>query len=348
MKRFILTLALALTLMVGLSACTASNNSSPGDPAPSKASGENSQSQVPSQDVVTGGNSGTEPVSAVSKGLLIAEHNPRSYVFNIYCLDPDTGYMSLFTSFTLPKWKDSTVELAYMAPRVFNRTSFSEDYSKMAVTQSDPIAVIVHAGWLDTQGNFFNVTEPLNLSDLAGNIGFVALGFANGYFGFGAVEGDYYVPLDDLNPGAAVEGDYMAVGRPFEEKNGVYGLLFNGSSIPKYKPSQVTCWLDDGRCIANTTDGESVIVDPRTGAETAYIPADGGRHHGGVISPDGTRIAYMSGASLVLAGSPTNVPLAPDIFVIPVDGGTPVQVIMKNCPFDLNSESTAYTLIDWI
>ena len=228
--------------------------------------------------------------------------------------------------------------------------SVSADFSKISCTKFFRNGGSSHAGWIDTEGNFFDVTEALGLqiqSDFGPEIHYYPVGFYNGLFGFEERKREsvnslytitqYYVPLDNISPEAIQKGDVRTVGHPFDEND---GLLKNSIGGRKYTPADVTSWIDDTRCIvdakaAYTTNVDSYIVDVATQTESAYIPGDSRDNWSGIISPDGTRIAFLSSPRQTFTR--TN-----DIYITSVNGGDPVKV---NCSL---APEKGYTLIAWI
>lgn len=266
--------------------------------------------------------------------------NPRLY--EIYCLDPDTGATSLFTSFLLPTPEPGAKFDLYGAR--LNRYLFSDDYSKMNVFAIMAENSDQHVGWVDTQGNFFDVTEALGLqrkSDFDDPVDHKPEGFANGCIGFGYNTSrdnvfmyvESYVPVDNPVPEAVQEGSVRSLGHSLAEDDKFLGGL---------KSRDITSWIDDHRAIVNvyTMAGnveKSIIVDTDSQTEIAYIPGDSRYNSYGVASPDGTQIAFMS--------KPKNGSGGTDIYITSVDGGDPVKVDTSGCPFDLDSEYCI--LIDW-
>lgn len=107
--------------------------------------------------------------------------------YEIYCFNPETGSESLVSRFTLWTSSDEYSPSSYRLRGIVDRTAFSSDYGKMACTKYFTNNGETHAGWLDTEGNFFDVTEALGLqskSDFDDPVPYWAAGFQDGFFGY--------------------------------------------------------------------------------------------------------------------------------------------------------------------
>lgn len=166
---------------------------------------------------------------------------------------------------------------------------FSDDYQKMVWTRD--LQGMSHAGWIDTEGNFFDVTGELDLhpnGDFSKKQDYYACGFYEGYFVFKLREDNEYqvdqyhtfcVPIDNIVPEAIEDRD------PFsffpERSNSIYDDV-------------ATDWVGDSIFITNTYDANSVLYNTESGEKTEYIPESSRMNWNGVLSPDGTQIAFMS------------------------------------------------------
>lgn len=317
----ILMVLLAVGLAVGLYGCGGS------------ADGPTSRSSVPASQAVTDVPA-PEPTPAPelkTHGLVIMEYDqPADYT--VYCFDLETGEKNVISSFHLSEDDDIHARWSDL-PFVF-----SSDFTKTVGEKTMPGDEHSHVGWFDTEGNFFDVTEALGLQ--AGN--YRALGFSEDLFGYNSLRpsGYYYVPVDQVSPKAVQEGLAMVVGHP---DGG--GILYTADT------KTITDWLDDTRCIVNAwpylESGRSLvseIVDMESRTVINYIPDDFELSWtwNGVLSPDGTQIAFM--AQEKRDGAKT------DIYIMPVNGGRADK--LECHPFELRSPhvnaSPGCTLIGWI
>lgn len=280
--------------------------------------------------------------------------------FPVFALNPETGGERLIASFHISNASynnfqtDSTLFLPVASePR---REWFSGDFSKMAVTKVFNQTNEYHAGWIDTSGNFFDVTEALGLQSKDEEdppASYHATGFAGGLFGYyqGAPsENDsFYLPVDDISASAVQRGDVRCAGRPYDQD----GSLTSGQDAEKIYPHQVTSWIDETRCIANNQEDSSVIVDTKSKASAKYLPGGARTAWNGVISPSKEKIAFMSQPN----GSKEKTSETIDIYIAPVNGGRPekadvysdfVKGVGHTYMYDPSWESLFYwTLIDW-
>lgn len=105
--------------------------------------------------------------------------------------------------------------------------------------------------------------------------------------------------------------------------------------------------LNDGY-VVGYKDIDSFIVDTAAQNVTEYIPGNSRNNWNGILSPDGTKIAFMSAPRGIY--SPAYFPET-DIYIIPIEGGDPVKVTGHS--FSLGREAYAEhtktcVLIDWI
>lgn len=366
-----LLLALLMAGLVGLTAC-GSNTSGPapessaltlGSSEEESSMGASSEAAVPTPEATEPPTSMLEPeqnlVYGPANGLIVAEADVdqdtyTAIAYTVYSIDPDSGEVGTVARFQVPESTDAdfyysiSLDGIWDAHRDIKRYFFSDDYSKLCAVKVSRSTGEMHAGWIDTSGSFFDVTEALGLQsqDDSETIGlFVPQGFAAQYFGYTQQFADtlnflyHYIPVNNPIPGEIHEGKVNMIGRPYGDNGGLLGDEY----LAKYYPIHVSSWIDEQRCIANLTTGydepsNSVIVDTATGAETEYIPQSTNKNSNGIISPDGTKIAYTSKADVYGA--------ATDIFIIPADGGEPVKVSIQNAPFSLDLQGSC-VLIDW-
>lgn len=365
MKKRIFPLLLALC--VALSLCACGDNASGEDPAPASNADVNvgvvgSAGEYPpnNSDPVNAPNSDTtetevgeqtgedanapaaEVVTTLPEGLIIMTttdsgmRNPK-----ISCIDPVTGESQVIAEFNFaPKTLQDTVYY-FPARQLFCncRNWFSADYSKVAVSRSDEHNQSC-AGWIDTDGNFFNVSEALgqlNRGDFDDPVQYYAAGFSDDgyYYIYRQVDGAgistpisyHYVPIDNLTASAIQDG-----------------LPFAG--IDYDPPADLSDYIDGSRYLINTSDGVSKIFDVVTEETMTYVPGTSRLSWNGVVSPDGSQVAFMS--------QPKN-DITKDIYVMPLAGGDPVKVVtdgfklssQQDCKNGRGPDGQCTMLIDW-
>ena len=164
--------------------------------------------------------------------------------------DPDTAEETVIAAFTYAAKPAQDSEYYFQAGELVRET-FSSDYSRMAVTKCFTGTTERHAGWLDTEGNFFDVTKTLGRrasGHYGGPVECYALGFAGCWFGYcqhipdSTFYMDFFVPVDMVKPGAVQESTLKMLvpagpdGNPIPaERNDVYA------------PWRTADWLDGMR-----------------------------------------------------------------------------------------------------
>ena len=197
------------------------------------------------------------------------------------------------------------------------REWFNDDYTKMAITRYDNNKGETHAGWLDENGNFFDVTEKLGLQsegDFSDPANYEAVGFTEEYYAYrdnNIQGGFYYVPVGDISTSAVIKGSPFPNGDDSDRYNSIY------------KKYDITDWIDSHTFFYNTGDvysaGSSVILDLETEETKTYIPGSSRNNWNGVLSPDGTEVAFMS--------EPLSGNEGAGLFITPLSGdGEPARV----------------------
>lgn len=321
MKRKLLTAIFAASMAIALCACGSSSDApaAPSNPdtvpayAPSideligsddsRAPDAEGPVQTTPQEQETEQNelAGVDP-----QGLILWEQtNPgeggNPIHTTVYTLDPETGETATVSSFTYKEGTDlggyylSAGKYGLLSAYTYGsgQYRFSDDFSKLAIDKVVSSNSEVHAGWIDLDGNFFDVTEALGLqskSDFDEPVKYYVAGFSDNYFCYydKLAEAYYYVPVDDVAPAT------VQAGKPS-----------NLDSVPEsrqFAPRDVTSWIDDTHCLINnsyTRQGvgdwvDSVILDTESQTTTGYVPGNSRVSWNGVVNPDGTRIAFMS------------------------------------------------------
>lgn len=227
------------------------------------------------------------------------------------------GESTVSGSYVTPEGSGNVIGGGYYATR---REWFDDDYDRMAITWMDSASAEVHAGWLDVDGEFFDVTVALGLeakSDFDSPTKHNAIGFSeDGYFVYKSLVGDgpnafwefYHVPLDNLFVGAVESGIWLpGAGEDFQSQN--RGLRFSDYDS------------GSGRLLLNTSASVSHLCSGTDDAGETYVPGDSRLSWNGVFSPDGASVAFMS---------KPNKGGAVDIYTMPLSGGDPVKINTDN------------------
>ena len=264
-----------------------------------------------------------EPEPIEEEGLIFTNKVEREgeTTYSVVCFHPDTLEETVISTFTFDSAEVSDRGY-YFCGAGMTREAFSSDYSRMAVTKCYAGTTKRHAGWIDTAGNFFDVTKALGRKaegHYGGPAEFYALGFAGCWFGYyqhipdSAAYMDFYVPVDMVKRGA-VQGSTF---RFFTSPDGEDGNPVSETSGEAYAPWNVTVWLQDMR--------RTITGDPNA------FPDDWDL----VRSPDGTKMAYMS-LPKPEGGS------EPDLYITSTDG-EPVKVT----GYSFSLGENGFVLIDW-
>lgn len=277
-------------------------------------------------------------------GLILATQNYRralsstitqGTVLQIYVVDPVTGSQTLWSQFGTT---NPNVSMGYTYTRNAE-TQFNNNYTKFATNLlkaeiNEFGNYLEHAGWLDQNGNFFDVSAALDHHN----------GWAIGFYGpedsfyFGTIEsrkgpnnkiytrilackateeeilrGEYHIigTDDDCKTDESYYNNYIdkdIVG--FTEVTGRWGEL-EGQTITSHtltvtseaEPSKKIFIVDylpmpGYPRVLPIQNYESLLCDSTTGALIHYLPdsykTDNKSEWGGVLSPDGTTVAYLT------------------------------------------------------
>lgn len=268
--------------------------------------------------------------------------------FIVVNIDPDSGNIATLARFVdMSRSADGKYHY-YLMERIPSHTNyreiFSPDFDKIALTQMDAESGVTHAGWMDSNGEFFDVTAVLypdagsSFSDVVRH---VSSGFTeDGYFVYNDnhyVEGSSYfsVPINNVSLSEVAEYSWGNIG----------STCANGERII------VTDHITSTRHLVDHKDAYagigSKIYDEESDELYDYIPESNRTNWGGVVSPDGEKIAFLS-----IPDGGTKI----SIFITSLSGGEPTELVMSptlNDVFgDLNSSdilksSARCTLIDW-
>lgn len=291
-----------------------------------------------------------EPATTPSGLILMTTTDSNLRDPKIYSVNIETGESELVAEFNFaPRTLQDTI--LYFPAAGFScghREWFTSDYSKIAVSRTDSQSGQNCAGWIDVNGDFFNVSEALgqlDRGDFDDPVVYLAIGFTDdGFFVYKQVSGlgvngkssYHYVPVDNVNPSEIRDGI------PFP------GYDEDGLNLSKGVFSKVTVsdYIGGSRYLINTSDGVSQIFDAATGEKTNYVPGTSRFSWHGVLSPDESQVAFMSQPK---SGTKK------DIYIMPLEGGDPVNVPTDN--FQLSSQHGCETghdygsqitmLVDW-
>lgn len=303
---------------------------------------------------------GTEDIpSAKPKGIIamIHEYTYTSVFYEtIISINPKNGQVKL-----IAKFPNSIKKLGIIhdpeggVPGYANfRHLFSDDYSKRATIKYFSEDNSSHAGWLDTDGNFFDVSKAAGevpKSDFAEKPNHMVAGFTwDGLFAYRTVFKATIPIYHIVDPDNLSKGKYKKVKNVWDRHATV--------NDPDLKP---TDWINDTRCLAdyyigasesmtgmcNSVQRNSVIFDTKSKKIIEYIPgANSSRNNwSGVVSPNGKKIAFLS----KLSGN-SDVGL----YITSPKGGEPVKLEVdapdeqKLRLEEVGTSSTIYcTLLDW-
>lgn len=258
---------------------------------------------------------------------LIAEVKMGNYDLTVVNLNPETGVYYEIKKFSLQFSEDQNRVSYSMADNRYAtyRDCFSNDFSKLACTKKFGNNGETHAGWLDSQGNFFDVTEKLGLESKEGfsndPVYYGAVGFAEDdsfVYKFqkpGSMPQYYYISTDNVSSDLIMEGD------SYKNSN-----FYEFDMDAPFFHCEPTCWLNDTQCIVDYGN-DSVILDltvPSAYKEYSmvdYIPETKRSNWGGISSPDGGKIAFIS--------CDASVDNPPELFTVPTEGGEPVEINNK-------------------
>lgn len=357
MKKKLLALLLAVGMAVSLCACGDSGDSgaapvydeSPTAPDSSWAAEEPNETTEPDSEPMppesTTDAQIPDPAPIVTEpdkpeGLIIMTTTSSGFAAGttdiiISNIDPTTGTATTISRFTFGNVRsDDTSLTSYITPEgsgitmgggyyATRREWFDDDYDRMAITLSNSASAELHAGWIDMDGEFFDVTTALGLeakNDFDVPTKHNAIGFSeDGYFVYKSLMGDgsnahwefYHVPLDNLSINAVEEGIWLpGAGETFQSKTS--DLRFSD-------------WdANSGQFLLNTNKKISYLCASTDDVGETYVPGESRLNWNGVFSPDGTFVAFMSQPK---TGGVVN------IYTMPLAGGDPVKVATDG--FDL-------------
>lgn len=213
------------------------------------------------------------------------------FTVDLTCLNIDIGTNQSVSAFEFDVGQKD-IQAGYIMPasatlfgQLYNRGLFSEHYDKMALGRFSDDAGIVSAGWMDQNGNFFDVSGALGLEPEYG-IGFEAVGFCGDYFVFGEYKNantgtNYcYVPVSDLRKENIVAIEKGIVNNPYLALSGKFHVG---------DPSKIT-WVGQNLAFGDISNGRIAIGDENQMIEFKPTNAD---CRNGIGSPGETQLAYL-------------------------------------------------------
>ncbi len=243
--------------------------------------------------------------------------------YTIVAINPENGDFHEVANF----WFDSVFERTNpeytIVPALkFSRYAnlydqFSSDYTKAAATKTFASNGEVHAGWIDSTGSFYDVTEALgeqSQSEFDDLVNYHAVGFQGDTFIYvhseGYQENQYYgVSLDNITPRSSWEisaGDAQIC----EEYSA-------WSWISGYKQ---TDWIDDDKFLIEANYNLCRIATMSTKSVEEYLPGESSRNNwSAVVSPDRTEVTFLSEAK---AGTMGDV----GIYIMPLGSDNPTKL----------------------
>lgn len=230
---------------------------------------------------------GSEEVSGIIEMLV---HNAtQACTVQIVSVDPDTGVQDIVSEFCLERNNEALYQWA--DNRYMVRNWFANDFTSMAVDVYLSETGERHSGWIDTDGNFTDVTEMSGMTNEQDFFNTTpvqhrAIGFIESQFVFYDMEtGEVYsIPIHQLLNDSVTSVD----------TNDVSARL-----LQQVRAEELTCQIDNDTYLADysATQGspQSFIMRPETGEMTDYIPEADRCNWSGVLNPDGSMVAFFSG-----------------------------------------------------
>ena len=331
----------ALTLCIGifLTGCTSVGDTTSTSSGTGQSSNSSQGASTPTSTPKPTPTPTPEPASGIV--LMTVNSQDGQQQVQLFCIDPDTGAKSPLALFVIPSSCDITYMLCLSGiPFAEGRFSgrFSSDFTKIAVTYSLPDTTERHAGWIDTDGNFYDVTTALDLqadSDFAAPPEYEAMGFApNGDFIYSERDKGlvyYSVPSDSVMPENLTQlGDIdaaaIAMGAP-HNINKTFSRAFNENvalsiSDQLGENSYLATFDRDSALEGAFPEAAIVAFDAEGNIERSeYLPENIRFTWSGTLSPDGSQIAFLS-----CPYDKTRDDKPTELFLTSLEGGEPIKV----------------------
>lgn len=309
--------------------------------------------KVPEEDIVpknataeaNSGDAGIQGILMLQNYYRYADDSGNMIFFSIMSVSPDTGIMQPIAAFSVKEPFNTVHEDSwYIVPKVGmsnlvggDRCIFSDDYSKMALTKCFGDKNETHAGWIDQDGNFLDVTEALGeqSGDFGEPVNYAAVGFDN--------EGNFvYKDNFSNNPNEWVDANFYYTPvtslAPGEDGNLIENWIWIRDDRKTY---HVTDVIDDSRYVVDFQNN-SAIYDTNTGLSYSYIPGESRINWSGVVSPDSGSIAFLS-----VPNNTNDTYRDTAIYITSVSGGmNPTKVdcdLLSGC----DGTMLMWSLLDW-
>lgn len=215
--------------------------------------------------------------------------------YALFLIDPETGGYKELNSFSYRNTNDGYCWPALQIYDSNYHTMFSRDASKMAVTYTVQSTKCKRAGWIDSDGIFFDVPEALGMkpeNEFVAQPDYYSIGFtADGEkFVFAEVTGGnhsdnpkienegkfYYVKIDDMS---------VAEGNPLDDE------MRRGCDI--YRTKGLTGWINDNEFLSNNNQNFVIRDATGTAEDIEPVPGDSRYNRNAISSPSGL-IAFVS------------------------------------------------------
>lgn len=275
--------------------------------------------------------------------------------YDIISINPNSGEVRPIQSFSVQRspFTENGSEYNYLSlysPYFYvnYRDLFSPDYNKLAVSKVDRKSNEAHAGWINSDGTFTDVTETLNP------------GLHDGFY---ETVYQYAVGFDD---DSFIYRDGRALNDPSYSTQA--STLSASSVAAEYTlPTRIVSNTSDYSIgLTDTIDSENCLVDYvsksmweddlvscrkyniATEELSDFIPITSRYNWSGVLSPDNTMVAFLS--------KPNETDGNAEIFTIPISGGDPVKIDMAsslqtmygNINMEAEVGKTCCFLLDWL
>lgn len=259
--------------------------------------------------------------------LLMKNNSSPQRDVQVISINPDTGEQNIIADFMIRQSGDYPMTLPSSNHIPSHSLSwFSDDLTKMAVTKGFGGTAEVHAGWIDTDGNFFDVTEAI---DAAEDKSFAdpapvmqnAVGFSDNNFIIYENLKYYAIPMDNISTDAVTQIDWEGTQYFYDTGDEFYTTDQFNDGIHLLVEADVA-----------TRYHNSLIWDKNDNSGTSYIPASARSNWSGVLNPMEDSIAFLS--------LPAYVGSTLELYTIPTNGSDPIKVPLQPneaCLFDVAS-----------
>ena len=215
--------------------------------------------------------------------------------YELSVVDPYTGQQTPLRNFYFVTIPDNETEYMYTPAHTMSRYAnyrdlFSGDYTKIAVTETELADQESHAGWMNEEGEFTDVTELLGLqsqSDFDDPVKYQAVGFMDDttFVYIDMDENKYFtVDIDNIEPSSVQEID--ASQSPY--------LHVPHSDYSWMRDCSPSCWVDETHFYGDIKREHSVFVDLTTKERKDYIPGDSRLNWGAVYHPAKDAVVFVS------------------------------------------------------